>query len=77
MKNISIGLTQYLTFGRLIRNVKVRSKISGYVIYIDKHHCGLSSDLLSKKLGIGLDKVNCTLESTTQNSVISTIKPLT
>ena len=69
MYNKSIGLTQYLMIDILISNLKVTRTIIGYETYINKHHHVLSSHLLAKKWGTGLDKVKHTLESTTQEIV--------
>ena len=33
----------------------------GYATYTDKHHNGLSYDILENKWGIGIDKANKTL----------------
>ena len=62
---------------RLIRNVRVKRKISGFATYIDKRHHGISADLLERKWGIGLDKSTRKIQPTTQDNVRSALKLLT
>ena len=77
MANVSIRLAQDLMVDILINNVSVRRTRSGYATYTDKQHYGISSDMLARKWGIGLDKEKRTLQSTTQYHAISYLKPLT
>ena len=77
MENISIGLNQDLLVDILISNLKVISIRIWYGTYTDKHHHVLSSDILVKKVGIGLNKASKNLEYKTQEIVRSIIKPLT
>ena len=77
MANVSIGLDQYLMMNRLIIKVRVKITRSGFATYPDKRHHGISADVLARKWGIGLDKANQTLQSTTQDNVRSALKPLT
>ena len=49
----------------LIIKVRVKRTRSGFATYTDKRHPGISDDLLARKWGIVLDKVNRTLQSTT------------
>ena len=65
MANVSIRLAQDLMVDILINNVSVRRTRSGYATYTDKQHYGISSDMLARKWGIGLDKANFNLQSTT------------
>ena len=76
MENVSIGLGQDLMIVRLIRNVRVIITRSLYETCIDKHHHGLSADMLARKCGIVLDNAKSTLKSTTQDNVISALNPL-
>ena len=50
---------------RLISNVRVRIKRSIYATYTDKILHGISAVLLARKWGIGIDKANLKLQSTT------------
>ena len=77
MENVSIGLAQDFTVEILISKVRVKRRISGFVTYTDKQHHGISTDILVRKWGIGLYKSNWNLQSTTQDNVISALKPLT
>ena len=61
---------------RLISKVRVNRTRSGFATYIDKLHHGISADLLERKWGIGIDKAKRTLQSTTQDNVISSLKTL-
>ena len=54
---------------RLIINVGVRIKTSGYITDIDKQNHGISADLLASKWGIGVDKAINTLKPTTQDNL--------
>ena len=63
--------------GRLLRNVRVGRTRSGYATYIYKGHHGISIDILERKCGLGIDKSKRTLQSKTQGSVRSPLKPLT
>ena len=65
MANVSIRLAQDLMVDILINNVSVRRTRSGYATYTYKQHYGISSDMLARKWGIGLDKANFNLQSTT------------
>ena len=58
-------MAQYLMVDRLIINARVRRKIIVYTTYIDKQRHEISADLLSRKMGVGLNKANHTLQSTT------------
>ena len=62
---------------RLIRNVRVKRTRSLFANYKDKRQHGISADLLAIKWRIGLDKAKRTLQSTTQDNVRSSLKPLT
>ena len=75
MENVSIGLAQDLMVDRLISKARVKRKRSGFVTYTNKQHHGISTDILTRKWGVGLDKENRTLQSTTQDNVISALKP--
>ena len=77
MANILIVISQDLMLYRLISNVRVRITRSGYTTYTYKHHYGISADLMAQKWLIGLYKENHILLSTTQDNVISSLKPLT
>ena len=77
MVNFSIGLAQELMVDRLISKVRIKITRGGFANYTDKRHHGISDDLLAIKWGIGLDKVNRTIQSTTHNNVTSDLKPLT
>ena len=59
--------------------IKVSSKRtrSEFATYTYKQHHGISADILARKWGIGLDKAKRTLQSTTQDNVRSSLKPLT
>ena len=46
----------------MISNVRVKKTSSGFATYIDKQHHWISTDLLARKWGIGLDKANRTLQ---------------
>ena len=76
MANVSIGISQDLMVDRLIRNTRVRRKISGYATYTDNQYYGISADLLARNGGIGLDEEKRTFQSTTQDNVRSALKPL-
>ena len=73
MENLSIGLAQDLIVDRLISKFKVKRTRSVFVTYIDKQHHGISADILTRKLGIGIDKAKCTLQSTTHYNVKSAL----
>ena len=60
----------------LISNVRVKRTRSGFAIYTYKQHHGISADLLKRKLGIGIDKENWTLQSTTQYNMRSALKQM-
>ena len=77
MANVSIGLAQDLMVDRLIRNVRVKRTRGGFESHTDKRHHGIGADILERKWGIGIEKANRTLQSTTQDSVRSALKPLT
>ena len=77
MENVFIGMGQDLMMGRLISNIRVNIIRILFAIYTDKQHHGISADLLAIKWGIGIDKSKRTLQSTTQDNVISDLKPLT
>ena len=77
MDNIYIGLDQDLMVYRLIFKVRVKRTRSEFATYTDTPHHGISADLLARKWGIGLDKSKRTLQSTTQDHVRSSLKPLT
>ena len=61
----------------MIRKVGVKRTRSGFVTYIDKQHHGISADPLARKWGIGIYKAKQTLQSTTQDNMISYLKPMT
>ena len=61
----------------LISKVRVKITRSRFAAYIYKQHHGISANLLEIKWGIGLDKANWTLQSTTQDNARSALKPLT
>ena len=56
MKNVSIGLAQYLMVDRMISKVRIKRTRSGLANYTDKRHHGTSADLLARKWGIVLGK---------------------
>ena len=56
MEFFSIGLSQYFMVDRLIINTRVMRTTSGYASYTDKRHHGISTDMLARKWGIGLEK---------------------
>ena len=70
MAKFFIGLAQHLMVDRLISKVEVKITISGFATYTDKQHHGISAGILARKWGIGLDKANQTLQSTTQDNLI-------
>ena len=76
-ENVSTGMAQELMVYILISKVRVKRTRSVLETYTDKQHHGISADLLAIKWGIGLDKENQTLQSTTQDNVRSALKPLT
>ena len=76
MVNVSIGISQDLIVCRLIINVSVIITRRGYATYTEKQHHSISADLLASKWYIGLGKANYTLQNTTQDNVISDLKPL-
>ena len=76
MSKFSIGLAQYLMMDIWIIKVRVNITRSGFANYIDKQHHEISADILARKWGIGLDKANQTLQSTTRDNVRSSMKPL-
>ena len=76
MVNFSIGISQDLIVCRLIINVSVIITRRGYATYTEKQHHSISADLLASKWYIGLGKANYTLQNTTQDNVISDLKPL-
>ena len=61
----------------LISKFRVKITRSGFTTYTDKRHHGISVDLLTRILRIGLDKANFTLKPTTKDNVRSALKPLT
>ena len=62
MENVSIGLDQDLMVDILISKVRVKIPRSGFAIYTDRKHHGISADILAIKWGIGLDKANMNLQ---------------
>ena len=60
----------------LIINVRVKRTRSGFETSTDTRHHGISSDIFTRKRGIGIDKENQTFQSTTQDNVRSYPKPL-
>ena len=77
MLKVSTELAQNLMVDRIISNVRFRRTRSGYATYTDNQHHGISTDLLARKWGIGLDKEKRTLQYVTQDNVISALKTLT
>ena len=77
MENVSIGLDQDLMVDRLISNVRVKRKGSGFATHTYKQKHGISADLLARKWGIVIDKAKQTLQSTTKDNLRSALKPLT
>ena len=77
MATVSIGLDQYSMVYIFISKFRVKITRIGLATYRDKQHHGISAYLLEIKWGIGLDKANWTLQSTTQDNAISALKPLT
>ena len=77
MVNVSIGLDQDLMVDILISKVRVKITGSGFTTYKDNRRHGISAHLLARKWGIELDKAKWTLQSATQDNVISALKPLT
>ena len=77
MSNVSIVLDHDLMVDILINKVRFKRTRIGLETYTDKRHRGISTDILERKWGIGLDKAKWTLQSTTQDNVISDLKPLT
>ena len=77
MEKISIGMAQYLMVDILISNARVKRTRSGFETYTDKQQHGISDDILERKCCIGLDKAKRALQYTTQDNVISALKPLT
>ena len=75
MTNISIGVAQDLMADRFIGKVRFKRTRSGFTTYTDKRHHGIISDILAIKWGIGLDKVNRALQSTTHYNVRLALKP--
>ena len=75
--SISTGLILELLAESIICKVKTRMTRTGFATITDKKHHGISLELLAQKWGIGVDKANNTLKSTTQDSIRSAILPLT
>ena len=69
MEYVSIILSQELTVDILISKVKVKRTRSGFANYTYKRHHGISTDILARKWGIGIDKEKRTLQSTTHDSM--------
>ena len=63
--NVSIGQEKDLIVDQMISNIRVWSTRRWYAEYTDKNHHGSRDDLLVNKWGIGLEKANKTIESTT------------
>ena len=76
MENVSNWMDQYLMVDILIINVRVKRTRSGFETSTDTRHHGISSDIFTRKRGIGIDKENKTFQSTTQDNVRSYPKPL-
>ena len=57
--------------------VRVKIKMSVFSTYTDNKHHGISTDILARKWGIGIDKAKRTIQSTIQNNVRPDMKPLT
>ena len=72
-----IGLAQYLMVGRVISKGRVKRTRSRFATSTDKQQHGISANILARKWGIIIDKANLTLQYTTQDNVISALKPLT
>ena len=77
MEKFSIVLYQDLIMDRLISKVGVKRTRSGFATYTDRRHHWISADLLAIKWVIVLDKAKRAFQSTTQDNVISCLKPLT
>ena len=77
MENVSIGMDQDLMVDIFISKVRVKRTRSVFATHTDKRHHGISTDILSRKWWIGLDKSKRNLQSTTQYNVRSALKPLT
>ena len=77
LASISTGLIPELLAESITCKVKTRMTRTGFATITDKRHHGISSELLAQKLGMGVDKANNTLKSTTQDSIRSAILPLT
>ena len=70
MANVSIGLAHDFMVDILISKVRVKIKMSVFSTYTDNKHHGISTDILARKWGIGIDKENWNLKYTTQDNVI-------
>ena len=77
MSFFSIGVAKEFMMNRLISKFGIKRTRSGFSSYIYKLHHGISTDLLEIKWGIVLYKSKRTLQSATQDNVISSLKPLT
>ena len=72
-----IGMAHYLMVGILISRFMVKRTGSRFATYTDKQHQEISADILERKLGIGLNKANWTIQYTTKYNVGSALEPLT
>ena len=77
MSKFSIGLAQDLMVDILIIKVRVKRTRSGFATHADNQHHEIGYDILARKWGIGIDKAERNLQSTTQDNVRSALKPLT
>ena len=75
--DVSTGLVQGLMVKRRIANVNTTCVKDTYATITNDHHHGVKPELIARKWGIGLNKAKTTLKFVTQQSIRSTILPLT
>ena len=77
MVNVSIGLAQDLMVDRIIVNITVSMTKKGYATIKNERRHLVTSELLARKWGIGLENAKETLKATTQECIRSALLPLT
>ena len=77
MANLSLGLPENLIPARLIGQVQVGMTRKVYTTITNDRYHGIQPDFLARKWGIVLEKTKATLKCTTQESIRSSILPLT
>ena len=75
--DVSAGLARDTMVSRLIENIRVSINKKEYETIKNESHHSVTPELLVRKWGIGLENSKETLKATTQNSICSSLIPIT